>query len=76
MVADRNNMSYKDYVQKPITHDLAPSGARPKWSKGDNPRFRSRLQAIKDKKEILKEKIPRHKNGMINVAALKRELKK
>ena len=61
----RNHMAFKDYVQKPITHDMAPITAIPKYTKGDYPKARRQNREKKEFKRILKEDIPFHKDGTI-----------
>ena len=43
-----NPKKYSEYVQKPINPEkLAPLGAIPKYSTGDNPRFRFKKETLK-----------------------------
>lgn len=68
----RDHMSYKDYVQKPITHNLAPLTAIPKHSKGDYPKARRDLITIHLKGDLLKSEIPLTKTGRPVIARVQR----
>lgn len=72
---DVNHMSYKDYKQKPITSNLAPLTARPKWSKGDNPGYRAKTKHIHSKGALRINEVPVFKNNIVNISKTKRILK-
>ena len=61
------NKTYKEYLaeRKPITNHLAPLTARPKSSKGDNPKARAYLETIHAEHRVLKTEIPVRKDGTI-----------
>jgi hypothetical protein len=66
--------TYKEYLanSKPITHNLAPTTALPKYSKGDTPRQRTKRQYIKEKGIIRTHEMPLRKDGTVDVVAYKK----
>lgn len=66
--------TYAQYVaeSKPITNNLAPPGAMPKYTKGFSHKHRFKLQAMKRKGEIFVHQVPVLKSGIISPSKLKK----
>jgi len=66
--------TYAEYLadRKPITRDLAPVGALPKYSKGDTHRSRRKIKAMKNHGEVFIHQLPTKKDGTLKKATLKR----